>query len=58
MSEQPDPEQVKASLEHIKTVEQITDEYTPYFHLGESTAVGGDAEASAELTPSEESRNG
>jgi hypothetical protein len=57
MSE-PDSEQVKASLQHIQSAEQITDEYKPYFHLGGSTVVGGDAEASAELTPSEESQNG
>ena len=54
----PDPEQVKASLQHIQSVEQITDDYKPYFHLGESKAIGGEAEASAELTPSEESQNG
>jgi hypothetical protein len=57
MSE-PDPQQVKASLEHIQSVEQITEEYKPYFSLGESTHVGGDGEATAELTPSEESQNG
>jgi hypothetical protein len=54
----PDPEQVKASLQHIQSVEQITDDYKPYFHLGESKVIGGEAEASAELTPSEESQNG
>jgi hypothetical protein len=53
----PNPDQVRASLQHIQTADQITEQYQPYFHHGDGYAVATNGEASAELQPSEESRN-
>lgn len=53
----PDPTQVEAALRHIQSVDQITEQYQPYFHHNEGTLVHSAGEASAELQASEESRN-
>jgi hypothetical protein len=47
----PDPTQVREALQHIQSVDQITDDYKPYFQHGQGQTAASSTEATSQMTP-------